>query len=218
MARTAYILTLILCLLAGFSDVARGQSNRGAVGPRQSDEETRRELAPLRAGFIVNFASFTTWPNDAFENEQTPLVITVVNDRELARQVATMTVDKQIHKRRVLVYHMVHPSTRDSNYQTSLATLHEQLRRSHVVYLSLTLQQQQIDQALDSLENRPVLTISSKPQFAENGGMLGLVVRSKRLAIDANVDAIDDARLNVSSKVLKLARIVRSSRPRREGS
>jgi len=56
-----------------------------------------------------------------------------------------------------------------------------------------------------------VLTVGDATGFAAAGGMLGLVRVQEHLAFEANPEAIHDARLLVSAKVLKLARIRRTA-------
>ena len=68
-----------------------------------------------------------------------------------------------------------------------------------------------VKQIIALLQGAAVLTVSDAPRFAERGGMLGLVVREGRLAFDANAEAIRQTRLKVSSKVLRLARIVETT-------
>ena len=52
-----------------------------------------------------------------------------------------------------------------------------------------------------------MLTVGDGRDFAQRGGMLGIVRADARLAIEANPRAIEANGLLVSAKVLKLARI-----------
>ena len=58
-----------------------------------------------------------------------------------------------------------------------------------------------------------MLTVGDAPGFARDGGMLGLVQQGSRIVFDANPTAIRVSGLQVSSKVLKLARIVGPESP-----
>jgi hypothetical protein len=66
---------------------------------------------------------------------------------------------------------------------------------------------------LDEFVGQPVLTVGDAPGFARDGGMLGLVQQGSRIVFDANPTAIRVSGLQVSSKVLKLARIVGPESP-----
>jgi len=54
-----------------------------------------------------------------------------------------------------------------------------------------------------------ILTISDDETFAERGGMANFFVEHDDMGIAVDVDAIQRAKLQVSSKLLALARIVR---------
>jgi hypothetical protein len=81
------------------------------------------------------------------------------------------------------------------------------LRGSHAVYVA-TLDHPRRRSILTCLERADVLTVSDQPDFAADGGMLGLVLQETRIVFDANPAAIKETRVSVSSKVLRLARIV----------
>lgn len=214
MHKLSHILLIIFALNMGKGDKLRaeslGQRQHQTYGlfalPASESDNTKR--SQVKAGFVVNFASFTTWPPLAFADEKAPLVITVVNDNEVARHIAAFTDKKTIHGRNVVLYHVVMPAT--SSTESEHEGFIRQFKRSHVVYFSGAMSSSQIDHIISDLDHAPVLTVGDVSHFADNGGMLGLVERDGRMTFDANVDAIDAAELVVSSKVLRMARIVRN--------
>ncbi len=58
---------------------------------------------------------------------------------------------------------------------------------------------------LHALAATPVLTISDVPDFAAQGGMIGLKLRADRVRFDINQGASRRAGLVLSSQLLKLA-------------
>jgi len=54
----------------------------------------------------------------------------------------------------------------------------------------------------------PVLSISEEPGFAASGGMIGLVVQGGKVGFELNTAAATRAGLTVSSKLIRLARLV----------
>lgn len=62
---------------------------------------------------------------------------------------------------------------------------------------------------LVKLKDSSVLTISDIPQFSSEGGMIGLVFDVDRIRFEINLDAANAARLQISSKLLTLARSVK---------
>ena len=62
-----------------------------------------------------------------------------------------------------------------------------------------------------------VFTVSDAPDFAQAGGMVELFREGDRMRIAVNIDAIERARIRLSSRVLALARIVREAPERKPG-
>jgi hypothetical protein len=54
----------------------------------------------------------------------------------------------------------------------------------------------------------PVLTIGEIPGFAKRGGIINLVLEDNKVHFEVNVEAAKEADLNISSRLLALARIV----------
>ena len=60
---------------------------------------------------------------------------------------------------------------------------------------------------LTFLNQSPVLSVSDSPDFARFGGMIGFVLEQGRIVFDINRKSMGKASLEVSSKLLKLARM-----------
>lgn len=58
------------------------------------------------------------------------------------------------------------------------------------------------------LEGKPVLTVSDAEGFAQEGGMISMVLRDSHISLEINTRAVRDAMLNISSKLLSLAKVV----------
>jgi hypothetical protein len=62
--------------------------------------------------------------------------------------------------------------------------------------------------ALKELRGRPVLTVGESDDFLQLGGIISLPKRNHRMAIEVNRMAAERARLQISSKLLAIARLV----------
>jgi len=62
-----------------------------------------------------------------------------------------------------------------------------------------------LEEVLDALRGKPVLTISDIEEFAEQGGMVGLVRMRKRVRWTVNRRAFEEARLIPSAQLLRNA-------------
>jgi hypothetical protein len=54
----------------------------------------------------------------------------------------------------------------------------------------------------------PVLTVMDRPGMAQRGIIINMVLENRRVGFEINTTAAAKARLVISSKVLKLARVV----------
>ncbi len=72
---------------------------------------------------------------------------------------------------------------------------------------------QPLRQWLDTLRTQAVLTISDEKLFAENGGMINLLVEHDRVAFKINIAAAKAADITIQSPLLKLAHIVGKTSP-----
>ena len=62
------------------------------------------------------------------------------------------------------------------------------------------------------LGDASVLTVGEIDRFAQQGGILRLQLEENMIRFEVNVDAAERARIKVSSKILKIGRIVRDHR------
>jgi hypothetical protein len=67
-----------------------------------------------------------------------------------------------------------------------------------------------LSEILNSLKGTSALVVGEGDGFAERGGGIQFFLEDNKLRFAINVDAVQRARLNVSSKLLALARIVHS--------
>ena len=143
----------------------------------------------LKAAFVYNFAKFTEWPADVAKTG--PLTICVLGDLQIASELDGTVKGRTIDGREVVV----------SRAQS------DGLRACHVLYLS-GLDAKRWQQIIDALKNAPVLTVSDAEHFAEAGGIAGLFVDDGKMRFAINVEAAKRARLQISSRLLSLAKLV----------
>src|SRR5207249_12282346 len=66
-----------------------------------------------------------------------------------------------------------------------------------------------LSSVLQSIGDASVLTVSDIEKFAQRGGMIGLAMQDNNVRFEVNTAAAQQARLNISSKLLSLAKIVK---------
>lgn len=164
----------------------------------------------LQAGFLLKFLRFTSWPAERFESPESPIVVTVVGDAAVAEDLEVLSSMERpgAGERPVVVRSRsgIRPGASGAGSPQAPATAAD-LRSSHLVFVGRS-NLRDLNWILRQVEGMAVLTVSDQAGFAERGGMLELAVRSGRMGFDANPKEIDRAGVSLSSKVLRLARIV----------
>lgn len=195
------------CALAGARPAPLlGMADARAQVRQPSEEE-------IEAAFLLNFLRYTDWPAQSFETGDSPYVLCVVGSESVAGRVrAVAAAAGRVNGRPVEVRWIPNArGTRAAPFDSAQDRENQQLlRRSHLVFFHASAGNVPA-QAMSDLWGQPVLTVSDVPDFTRAGGMLGLVRRAGRIAFEANPEAIRNARLMLSAKVLKLARTTRGA-------
>lgn len=171
-------LGLVFCLTA-----ALGQA---AV---HADSGTALEQK-VRAAFLYNFTKFISWPESAFSGDPTSLVLCVTPEGQFSQLLTQSLNGKASGKRRI---------------QTKVISDAEELATCQVLYIG---EGSQARPWLDASRRYPVLTVSRSEQFTDQGGIIQFVLEEGKIRFDINRAPADDIGLNISSKLLKIARTV----------
>jgi hypothetical protein len=146
----------------------------------------------LKAVFLFNFAQFVEWPASAFPEAETPLVIGVLGEDPfgsyLDETVRGETVNN--HPLAVRRYRRV-----------------EDITACHILFVGRP-EEGHLEQVLESLKGRNILTVGDAEGFARRGGMIRFVTDHSRIRLHINLDAAEAAHLKLSSKLLRPAEIV----------
>jgi hypothetical protein len=178
--------------------------------PAQAQDIDPERYARVKAGYVLNFLRLSSWPEEAFQNENSPIQVVIVGQDDMVSFLRELLRDEQINGRRVFLRQVEYPRPRPGEYDVEPETMEafeRTLQGAHLLYVARD-QRTRVRQILDIVEDLPVLTVSDIDRFAENGGMLGLAVRQGRVAIDAHAERIRESGVTVSSRLLRLARIV----------
>ncbi len=146
----------------------------------------------LKAAYLFNFAQFVEWPaGDVPAGES--LTFCIVSDSDVA------DVLEQTIKGRSVQGHGL--SVRRVKLDAPLPTC-------HVLFLGGSDLKQALA-VVGTVKGVFVLTISDSERFAEAGGMVELFRDKGLMRFAVNVDTLKRARIQLSSRVLSLAKIVR---------
>jgi len=157
----------------------------------QADDQQVTEYR-IKAAFLYNFSRFIEWPDETGESGQFTICVLGVDPFGTA-------IDNLAGKN-------VHGSTLDIRRLSTTAGMND----CRILYISKS-ESDRIGSILAPLQTRPVLTVSDTADFAEQGGIIRLKLVDKKVRFDINIDAAQRSGLNISSKLLSLATIVRDT-------
>ena len=164
----------------------------------------------LEAAFLLNFLRFASWPEPSFEFRESPVVVTVIGADAIAADLSVLSSEERLGPEQrsveVRVRDGVDPTSERAGRRHGRVTAAD-LRRSHLIFVGRD-DESSAEWILAQVRGTPVLTVGDVPAFARKGGMLELVVRGGRMTFDANAREIDRSGVSMSSKVLRLARLV----------
>ena len=141
----------------------------------------------LKAAFVYNFARFTNWPDGWPASE--PFVICVLGD-------AVADELERVVKGRQLAAHAI---------MVSRSTPGGPHRACHLLYIT-GIPSSQAAPMVAGLRDAPVLTISDIDGFNDGGGMAQLFFERGQLRFSIRLDPVKRARLQISSKLIVLAK------------
>jgi YfiR/HmsC-like len=148
---------------------------------------------PVKAAFLYHFVEFVEWPRSS------PLPPAKVTIGVLGRDPFSDVLDKAILKK------VVAGRTLTIRRFASL----QDLEACEILFIS-TSEMQHLPQILQRLQGAAVLTVGEADRFARRGGMIGFVLEDDRVRLEVNRAATEKAGLQVSSKLLAVARLVKT--------
>lgn len=169
----------LVALLATFS-----------VLPHASAQVTPMSDTVVKAAFLYNFAKFTTWQS---HRQASPITLCVMADTRIASALVETAGEKRIDGQGLDIRQIAGDDS---------------VGVCDVVFIPAS-ETRRFASLLRGLAAKPVLTVSDGKDFARMGGIIEFFVEGGRLRFAINTDAASRARLQLSSRLLGLARIVR---------
>ena len=147
----------------------------------------------VKAGFVFNFIEFTKWPAGTFEAAETPIVVGFAGETPIEEAFRAAAVGTTVNGRAV-VAKQVHSA--------------EEAAACQVVVFAGDDGANCL-KSMGMVKERGVLTIGDSEGFTDAGGVIRFYVEEGKERFEVNALAAERADLQISSKLLKLAKIVR---------
>ncbi len=164
----------------------------GALTVRAADREYQ-----VKAGFLYSFMQFIQWPEDVFSQPNDPFVLGVYGENPFDGMLDPLQ-NWRVHGHPIQVVQV-------SDVSEDFAC--------HMLFVS-KMKRNDVQAFLASLKEMPIVTVGEQKGFAEDGGVINLFLKkNKNVGFEINLNAARDAHLTISSKLLKLAVVIKDVEP-----
>lgn len=154
----------------------------------------------IKASFIYTVAKFVDWSPSVFPPPGTPLTFGIVGSDAVSEAIASELHGKKVHDRDLIVRRL--PSL-------------DHAKGCQIVYIA-DASGMSLPGLLEQLDSAGVLTVGESQDFAAQGGVLSLRMQDTLVQFDVNMVAAQRAGLTISSKILRLGRVLETVRPASE--
>jgi len=152
------------------------------VRPVWADPPTENQI---KSAYVLNFIKFVDWPAGVSEGKVT---LCVMGNDPLGGALSALDGRKasarEIHIRPV-------------KYD-------DELKGCHVLFIGES-EQRRLTAIIKTLNDAPVLTISDIENFAQRGGIIGLLSHENRIVFEVNLASARSEKLILSGQMLNLA-------------
>jgi len=147
----------------------------------------------LKAVFLYNFARFVQWPSEAFQSPNDPIAICILGENPFGNSLGQAVDGKAIEQRKFTIRQIAEP---------------RQAAGCQILFVSSS-EQKHLRGILAEIRTPGTLIVGDSDRFAEEGGVANLKLEGDHIRIQVNVAAAERAKLQISSRLLSLAQIVR---------
>ena len=181
-------ITLLLVILFCFVLKVESKCHAGPYSPGEY---------ALKAAFLYNFAQFIHWPTETFSKDQTTFTLCILGKDPFGPALDPVK-GKSLKGRKLVIKHV--DKLQDAE-------------NCQILFISRS-EKENLAEILAELRGSGVLTVGDMENFAQQGGVINLITVKRKVRFEINLDAAERAGLRISSKLLKLAKIIQAKRKR----
>jgi hypothetical protein len=168
------------------------------INPDACAEQPDATEYQVKAAYLYNFGKFVAWPDISEEGTDRRFAICVLGEDPFGPVLDSAIAGATIRGNGVVARRIAKPQEIDG---------------CRILFISNS-ERDRLQEVLMAIDKARVLTVSDIPQFSEHGGMIQFVLDRSRVRFEINVTNAENAGLNLSSELLKVAtRVTRTTRP-----
>ncbi len=167
-----------------------------AIPESFSQEVTDDEI---KAALVFKFPVYVRWPDAILDDNVETFEFLVLGKGRLSDLLGHFDGEKIMGK----IIHVKRISTIQA------------LEECHMLFIASS-EEKNLAPVLKAIEGKPILTVGDMNGFAQQGGVINFIRKKDSIHFEINREAGKRAGLNISSKLLRLAKIVKDHHGRRE--
>ncbi len=162
----------------------------GVAIPRSFSQDI--EENEVKAALIFKFPVYVQWPDSAINDKTGNFECCVLGKDQVSSLLGQFNGEK-IMEQTIRIRQL--SNTRE-------------LDHCHMLFIS-SPEKKNLQTIFKAIKGKPILTIGHMKKFAKNGGIINFIRQKDSVRFEINPKAAEQAGLEISSKLLKLAKIVK---------
>lgn len=147
----------------------------------------------IKAAMLLNLTRFIEWPAAKLGDSAAPFVIGIIGNDPFGRDLDKLLNGKAVNGHPVQIVRM---------------TANQHVESCHILFVSRG-ERKRFEEMAATLARASVLTVGDGDRFTSGGSVVGFVIRDNRVQIEVNLGAAQRHGLVVSSRLLRLATVVK---------
>jgi len=160
----------------------------GIIGSAYAENDT---ASAVKIGFLYNFFKFIDWPPNADTSNGYRLCTTGLNS--LGEGLLALQ-DKTINNKSLSIKRGVSG---------------KELKNCHMIFIGAD---EDTGKPIGDSQGLAIVTVSDKPDFINQGGIIGLIQANNRLAFEVNLDVAKATNIRISAQMLELAKRINAAK------
>jgi len=177
-----------------------------ATSQSRADSESVREYQ-LKAAFLYNFLMFTDWPEEKMSADDKPIIIGIMGKDPFENAFEPIK-DKDAKNRKVIVKRFKGLEDLKKSGSDAMNKEIEEIRKCHLLFICSS-EKPVLKEIINLVSGYNILTVGDMQGFLESGGgVINFVVEEGKIRFEINAIAAAQAKLQIRSQLLRLARRV----------
>lgn len=155
-------------------------------------QQPRASEYQVKAAYLLNFGRFVKWPSTAPDKNES-FAACVIGADPFGATLDSTLAGETLDSKPVVIRRISKP---------------QDAAACRILFISST-EGKRLREILTAIDQASVLTVSDMPGFSKRGGMIEFVREGSRVRFEINLASAENAKLSLSSELLKVATTVR---------